>query len=398
MRALGRWRFVAVACVVAGAAVSARAGREAPGVRVFEDDSERVVEVSRRRLLQETSTPFLNWLSSLRGDEAPTPLLDWLTTVSRASGGDAPTPVLDWLLARQSGGDTGTPILDGILDVFIGTQDTLFGPTSFTQRVTNRISTYLFSELLRFDFDYEERQTSNENRASMEQTTWNSTFAKDLFEFVDAEANFGYEHLNLTKFIEDDVCGSAFLRADLDVTALDDAYYQAAAFTTESVPRGCYTGCIIGTGTYEALARAYGVRRSFNFNSWRGKCFDELDPSSVTNLIQLNYGPVAERIFPRLASPIELYPGDAEVASSNFHSGADSIVVDYSAYDHDFTFFRDELRPVYSNVYVGKMYAMPGMSMFGGVLQVPIGAAPVFTVNFLLVGEAEGSPPLTAAP
>ena len=26
--------------------------------------------------------------------------------------------------------------------------------------------------------------------------------------------------------------------------------------------------------------------------------------------------------------------------------------------------------------------------MFGGALQVPIGASPVFTVNFLLVGDA----------
>ena len=154
------------------------------------------------------------------------------------------------------------------------------------------------------------------------------------------------------------------------------------------------TGCILGTGTFEAIARAYGVRRTFNFDSWRGKVFDQIDPSSVRNLIQLNYGTLLNSVFPRLAEPIELYPGRAEISSSNFQPGTNAVVVDYSSFDHDFTYFRDELRPIYPGVFLGKMYAMPGMSMFGGALQVPIGAAPVYTVSFILVGEPQTTMPL----
>lgn len=412
-----RWLFGA-ACV-AGAVVAATA-RETPGVKLLNanyanDDAGGIATVARRKLLQ-SETPILDWLISRQpGQTTSTPILDWLTRVSSSSDEsratpvldwfnarssvDAPTPFLDWMLARQSNGDTGTPALDMILDFFIDTSDTLFGSTlTWSQRVTNRVSTFFFSELLRFDLTpTEERQAANENRQALESTTWNSTFSRDLFNFVEGATDaqtFGFEHLNMTKFIENDVCGSDFLRGDLNSTILDDAYWQASSFSSANIPRGCYTGCIIGSGSYEALARAYGVRRTFNLNSWKGKCFDEIDPSSVTNLIQLNYGNLMERIFPRLETPIELYPGRAEVADSTFQEGQDSIVVDYSTFDHDFTYFRDELRPIYTNVYLGKMYAMPGMSMFGGVFSVPLGARPVFTVNFILVGNGQTTPPL----
>jgi hypothetical protein len=108
----------------------------------------------------------------------------------------------------------------------------------------------------------------------------------------------------------------------------------------------------------------------------------------------LNYGTLLNSVFPRLAEPIELYPGRAEISSSNFQPGTNAVVVDYSSFNHDFTYFRDELRPIYPGVFLGKMYAMPGMSMFGGALQVPIGAAPVYTVSFILVGEPQTTMPL----
>ena len=93
-------------------------------------------------------------------------MLDWFNARSSV---DAPTPFLDWMLARQSNGDTGTPALDMILDFFIDTSDTLFGSTlTWSQRVTNRVSTFFFSELLRFDLTpTEERQAANENRQAL---------------------------------------------------------------------------------------------------------------------------------------------------------------------------------------------------------------------------------------
>jgi len=239
-----------------------------------------------------------------------------------------------------------------------------------------------------------ERQSDQSARAALAPTSWNSTFAQNLYSYVDDDGQFGYNPLNVSKFVENDVCGSDFLRANLDDTAMDDAYWQAADFSGTEIPRGRYEGCILGTGTYEAIARAYGVRRTFNFDSWRGKVFDQIDPSSVRNLIQLNYGTLLNSVFPRLAEPIELYPGRAEISSSNFQPGTNAVVVDYSSFNHDFTYFRDELRPIYPGVFLGKMYAMPGMSMFGGALQVPIGAAPVYTVSFILVGEPQTTMPL----
>ncbi len=301
------------------------------------------------------------------------------------------TPVLDWILERQSGGESSTPVLDWFLNLGSTQNSALFGPTSFAQRFTNRVATFFFSELLRFNMtETVERIDAGGKRASLELTTTESEFARALFDRTSVPGEvFGVDALNATRFVEDDVCGSDFLRGGLNDTMLDDAYWQASGFTSADIPRsGCYHGCILGSGTYEAIARTYGIRRTFAYDSWRGKCFDEMDPSSVTNLIKLNYGLLVEGIFPRLREPIELYPGRAEVSSSQFQPEGSAIVVDYSSFEHDFQFFRDELRPIYPGVYVGKMYAMPGMSMFGGALQVPIGASPVFTVNFLLVGDA----------
>jgi hypothetical protein len=230
-------------------------------------------------------------------------------------------------------------------------------------------------------------------RSDLQATTWNSTFARSIFEATNGNSSlFGYDQVDVASFIDQDICRSDLLRQNLDVNAMEDAYWQANPLSGES-PRGCYTGCILGTGTYEALVRSYGIRRTMNFESWSGKCFDEIDPSSVTNRIKLNYGAIMERIFPRLAEPIELFPGTANVETSNF-DGSNSVVVNYSSFDHEFQFMRDEIRPIYPGVWLGRMYAMPGMSMFGGVLQVPIGATPVYTVSFLLVGEPQSTMPL----
>ena len=352
----------------------------AASARTLDDrtsDSEYTSAIARRKLLGSQSDG--------------TPVLDWI--LARQSGEETATPVLDWILARQSGEETATPALDYFLD--FATDNTLFGPTTFVERVVNRATTFFFSELLRFNLTATvERQSDESARAAHAPTSWNSTFAQNLYSYVDDDGQFGYNPLNVSKFVESDVCGSDFLRANLDDTAMDDAYWQAADFSGTEIPRGRYEGCILGTGTYEAIARAYGVRRTFNFDSWRGKVFDQIDPASVRNLIQLNYGTLLNSVFPRLAEPIELYPGRAEISSSNFQPGTNAVVVDYSSFNHDFTYFRDELRPIYPGVFLGKMYAMPGMSMFGGALQVPIGAAPVYTVSFILVGEPQTTMPL----
>ena len=61
------------------------------------------------------------------------------------------TPVLDWILERQSGGESSTPVLDWFLNLGSTQNSALFGPTSFAQRFTNRVATFFFSELLRFN-------------------------------------------------------------------------------------------------------------------------------------------------------------------------------------------------------------------------------------------------------
>lgn len=306
------------------------------------------------------------------------------------------TPVLDWILARQSGEDTSTPVLDWFLDR--GQDAAELFQTPFAQRVRNRIATAFFSELLRFNFtqSIDRINDAATRRASLELTTWNSTFARELFFETNGNIDaFGYDALDVDRFVSNDVCRLPMLRENLDVASMEDAFWQASPLSGE-LPRGTYTGCILGTGTYEAIARLYGIRRTFNIDSWMGKKFDELDPSSVTNLIKVNYGPLVESIFPRLRDPIELYPGRASVAESYFEAGTDAIVVDYGSFDHEFQYFRDEMRAIYPGVFLGRMYAVEGMSLFGGVLQVPTGAQPVYAVSFILVGDAQTTMPLSA--
>ena len=305
------------------------------------------------------------------------------------------TPVLDWILARQGDGETSTPVLDWFLDR--GQDAAGLFETPFVQRVRNRIATAFFSELLRFNFtqSIDRINDAATRRASLELTTWNSTFARELyFETNGNIDSFGYDALDVDRFVSNDVCRLPMLRENLNVASMEDAFWQASPLSGE-LPRGTYTGCILGTGTYEAIARLYGIRRTFNIDSWMGKKFDELDPSSVTNLIKVNYGPLIESIFPRLRDPIELYPGRASVAESYFETGTDAIVVDYGSFDHEFQYFRDEMRAIYPGVFLGRMYAVEGMSLFGGVLQVPTGAQPVYAVSFILVGDAQTTMPLS---
>ena len=359
---------VALACAALSAGVSSASARALDvGNRATRDDT-RVDDGRRRRLLASaggasppaSSTPFADWVSGIDG--------------------------LD------------TPWLNALVDI-VQQQDSLFGPTTIYERITNRVATYVFSNILRLNISASAMDLnilgSTQRRAqTLQPTTWNSTFMRSIFaEVNDPDAVFGIDALNITKFALDNVCNSDLLRANLNATLLDDAYWQASPLSAE-VPSGCMKGCILGSGSYEAIARTYGIRRSFQFNSWRGKCFDELDPSKASNLIKLNYGAVINRVF-GLQEPIELYPGTASIGSSNFNAGTRALVVDYSDQTHEFEYFRDELRFIYPGVALGKMYAMPGTSMFGGVLQVPIGAAPVFTVNFLLVGEPQTAMPIS---
>ena len=305
------------------------------------------------------------------------------------------TPVLDWMLARQGDGETSTPVLDWFLDR--GQDAAGLFETPFVQRVRNRIATAFFSEVLRFNFtqSIDRINDAATRRAALELTTWNSTFARELyFETNGNIHSFGYDALDVDAFVTNDVCRSPMLRENLNVASMEDAFWQASPLSGE-LPRGTYTGCILGTGTYEAIARLYGIRRTFNIDSWMGKKFDELQTSSVTNLIKVNYGPLIESIFPRLRDPIELYPGRASVAESYFETGTDAIVVDYSSFDHEFQYFRDEMRAIYPGVFLGRMYAVEGMSLFGGALQVPTGAQPVYAVSFILVGDAQTTMPLS---
>ena len=309
---------------------------------------------------------------------------------------DSLSPFQEWVNGIN---EIDTPLLSAFMDI-MQTRDSLFGATSIYERITNRVATYIFSNLLRLNMTSSASETTGswaamQRRAdTLAPTTWNSTFMQNIFAQVNqSNATFGFDPLNATKFMLDDMCNAPMLRGELNTTLLDDAYWQASPLSGE-LPSGCYRGCILGSGSYEAIARTYGIRRSFQFNSWRGKCFDEIDTSQVTNLIKLNYGAVFNRIF-GLNDPVELYPGTASVGTSNFNQpGTSSIVVEYSDHDHEFEYFRDELRAIYPGVWLGKMYAMPGTSMFGGVIQVPIGAAPVFTVNFILVGEPRIDMPL----
>lgn len=188
------------------------------------------------------------------------------------------------------------------------------------------------------------------------------------------------EHQRIPREIFQELCNSPLLneRGRVNFTDVDKAYARAHRPAADiRVPNGCVHGCVIGTGFFETVARTYGAERTQTLASWRGKCFDA--DNKVSNRIA-----VADRLG--LIEPMKMFEGDLTLADSFFAPGEKSAVVNYSAYDHEFSSFRDEYREVYPGVYLGKMYAMPGTRMYG-ILNVPADSAPVFAVNFLLLHE-----------
>lgn len=169
---------------------------------------------------------------------------------------------------------------------------------------------------------------------------------------------------------------------------------------------GCLTGCIVGGGPLETIARVYGIQRTGNPSAWRGKCFaDEAvtQPTTtngtgaganatwqpgglVTNRIKMNYGVFVNRLF-GLTAPVELYPGKVYAGDSYFAPGERALVIDYSDHEHEFSSFRDEIREIYPGVYLGKMYALPGTQLWGGAISLPQGSDPRFAINFMLFGQ-----------
>ena len=181
------------------------------------------------------------------------------------------------------------------------------------------------------------------------------------------------------------------------------------------------TGCIVGGGLFETIARVYGIQRTGTPSAWRGKCFadeaatqpaplnrtamnnsgtnstaDRASPPEVEapwqpgtlvkNRIKMNYGIFVNRLF-GLTEPLELYPGKVYSGESYFAPGERAVVIDYSDHDHEFSSFRDEIREIYPGVYLGKMYALPGTELWGGVLALPPDSDPRFTINFILFGQ-----------
>jgi len=221
------------------------------------------------------------------------------------------------------------------------------------------------------------------------------------------------------------LCDSQFLREQNDQTELDDTYRAAHPLHAGGrLPEGCMTGCIIGSGYVETIARIYGLQRTLTPSSWQGKCFshntlpaggtDEVSEgaaavagnitATVTNRIRVNYGWFLNRIF-GFNDPVEMFPGSAYLAPSDINSNntlddvgagtapvpaggdggaGDAIVVDYSAHDHEFSGFKDELREVYPGTYLGRMYALPGAELWGGALSAPVDGGPIFALNFVL--------------
>ena len=209
------------------------------------------------------------------------------------------------------------------------------------------------------------------------------------------------------------LCEGEFLRggdgAGYNATEADAAYAEAYPLHGQGqVPVGCLNGCIVGGGLLETIARVYGVRRTRTPSAWKGKCFAEeavdrptavngtdanasavapWQPGSlVTNRIKLNYGVFINRLF-GLTDPIELYPGKVYTGESWAAPGEEAVIIDYSDHSHEFSSFRDEIREIYPGVYLGKMYALPGTELWGGVLALPADSAPRFAINFMLFGQ-----------
>ena len=201
----------------------------------------------------------------------------------------------------------------------------------------------------------------------------------------------------------DRLCESSFLRgvsgSGYDVSEVNDAWNNASPLRSEGVlPMGCTRGCVIGGGWVEQLARIYGIGRTLTTSSWRGKCFsDEIVPepvdrnstgpyqpgSKVTNRIKLNYGLTMNNLF-GLTEPVNtLFPGRVYVGESLASPSESAMIVDYSDHDHEFSPFRDEIREIYPGVYLGKMYAIPGASLWDGAIALS-SDEPTFAIHFIL--------------
>ena len=201
----------------------------------------------------------------------------------------------------------------------------------------------------------------------------------------------------------DRLCESSFLRgvsgSGYDVSEVNDAWNNASPLRSEGVlPMGCTRGCVIGGGWVEQLARIYGIGRTLTTSSWRGKCFsDEIvsEPvegnstgpyqpgSKVTNRIKLNYGLTMNNLF-GLTEPVNtLFPGRVYVGESLASPSESAMIVDYSDHDHEFSPFRDEIREIYPGVYLGKMYALPGASLWDGAIALS-SDEPTFAIHFIL--------------
>lgn len=201
----------------------------------------------------------------------------------------------------------------------------------------------------------------------------------------------------------DRLCESSFLRgvsgSGYDVSEVNDAWNNASPLRSEGVlPMGCTRGCVIGGGWVEQLARIYGIGRTLTTSSWRGKCFsDEIVPepvegnstgpyqpgSKVTNRIKLNYGLTMNNLF-GLTEPVNtLFPGRVYVGESLASPSESAMIVDYSDHDHEFSPFRDEIREIYPGVYLGKMCALPGASLWDGAIALS-SDEPTFAIHFIL--------------
>ena len=79
-----------------------------------------------------------------------------------------------------------------------------------------------------------------------------------------------------------------------------------------------------------------------------------------------------------------LYEGKARHGDSWFNTSEDALVVEYDVTEHEFSGFRDELREIYPGLYVGKMYAMPGASLWNGAFVVPAGDLGISVTTFVI--------------
>ena len=266
-----------------------------------------------------------------------------------------------------------------------------------------------------------------ENLTSFNSTSVSTAFVRKLVQEAqaaslptDASAPFVGDGDIIPLEVQQRLCEGEFLRggdgAGYNATEADLAYASAYPLHRQGiVPVGCLTGCIVGGGLFETIARVYGIQRTGTPSAWKGKCFTEeavvrRPPSTSTsssngttgmngtvdtwwqpgtlvkNRIKMNYGIFINRLF-GLAEPLELFPGKVYTGESYFAPGERAVIIDYEDHDHEFSSFRDEIREIYPGVYLGKMYALPGTELWGGVLALPPDSDPRFTINFILFGQ-----------